>query len=78
MNFEKGVVYMMTDDGKAQAIGRITEADIESMDKSYDVNAWDDEITITFKTSWWQRLKFKFLLWKAYRKEKKRTGYRRR
>lgn len=71
-SLKNGRVYMMSDDGKPQPIGRITEADLESMDKTYDVNAWDDDMTITFKCSWLQRLKFKFLIWKAMRKEKRK------
>lgn len=76
MEMKNGVVYIKTEDGEYEKLGevkKIEESDLKNEPYDpFDVNAWDDEITISFKMSWWQRLKFKFLLWKAMRKEKRK------
>ncbi len=66
--------YFLDDEGNYTEIGKITDADLTPQnDGKYDISCLVcDEMTITFKLSWWQKLKFKFLLWKAMRKEKRR------
>lgn len=66
--------YFLDDEGNYTEIGKITDADLTPQnDDKYDISCLEwDEMTITFKLSWWQRVKFKFLLWKAMRKEKRK------
>lgn len=67
--------YYLDDEGNYTEIRKITDADLTPQnDEKYDISclAWDDQMTITFKLSWWQRVK----LWFLTRRKRKWTTKR--
>ena len=68
-------VFYKTDDGEYKEIKKIEATDLMSENEPYDpfdVNAWDDQVSISFKMNWWQRFKFRRALRKIMREAKKK------
>ena len=68
-------VFYKTDDGEYKEIKKIEETDLMSENEPYDpfdVNAWDDQVSISIKMNWWQRFKFRRTMRKIMREAKKK------